>query len=382
MLNKLIPSFLLLFSYFRVALQSSVDSNTNNVINYSYYDKDCEFIVFPCNDERLKKEIGKCDEVVEDLSNKYKGKDINFHGKIHISSSIFEHINANKLDSETINHVLSQISKLFNHYHDIIFSWDISDDLITNSYVTQWIEEMNEKDSEMDSEKSPVLLDNEHSWITPYFDLLRKIFVLENSVNKRLHLNYRHSVNLDTFNEEMDTQKLGIIHQMIKQFQSPPTSLQFQFLFSDKKKVAEIPQKIEKRIYRFISNMRIFSNLNLNLVFFLTNSETTRNLDFDRYFHKCQKNFNRCTFSFLETIQNYNPEISYNFNDINRNVMTSYYNSNINVLRTQFKKRDTISNSFEITFCDKQGKIDTKTFQYDDKLYKFETLEELTYKSM
>jgi len=382
MLNKLIPSFLLLlFSYIRFSLQSSIDPNTN-IINYSYYDKDCEFIVFPRNDDRLRKQIGKCDNVVEDLNYKYKGKEINFHGKIHISSTIFELINTGQLDSKTTYHIISQISKLFNHYHNSIYSWDINDDLITNDYVTHWIEKMNRKDSQKGGVKSPVLSNNENTYITPYLELLRKIFVLENSVNKRLHLNYRHSVNLDTFNEEVDTQKLGIIHQMIQQFQSPPTALQFQFLFGDRKGGLAEVSEMENQIYQFIANMKIFSNLNLDLVFLLNNFEHTRYMDFDRYFQKCQKNFNRCTFSFMETVQNYNPEVSYNFHDINRNVMASYYNSNINILKTQFQKRDTVVDMFNITFCDSKGKTETKTLPYDSKSYKFETLEELTYKSI
>jgi len=383
MLNKIIFSFLLLFAYIKHSLQTSINHNTNT-INYSYYDNNCEFIVYPKFDEdTLKNEIGKCENAIKDIFNQYEGKEINFHGKIRISSSVFDLLNKNEYIDDVTENILSQISILMYNFHNTIFLWDIVDDLITNEYVIQWIEKMN-KDNDGDDNnngRSPIILNDENTFITPYFELLKELFTLGNSTDKHVQITYNHSINLDTFNYNTDIEKLSIIHQIANRLQSeliPIQTLQFQLLFDDTK-AKENVEKVDKLIYQFISKVQMFSNLNTEFIFLIPNYDNIKSIDFSRYIQKCRKMLNHCLFSLEETIEHYNPEITYKLNDINSKIMSSYFSPNLNIITTQLHKRDIISDFYEITYTPKVGSPISKIFEYDSKFYKFNKYLNLTY---
>eukprot|EP00833_Pecoramyces_ruminatium_P012352 jgi/Orpsp1_1/1186384/evm.model.d7180000050153.1 len=237
MLNQFILGFLFIVSYFGSSLQNNI--NSSNVISYVYQEKSCQFNVLSTTEE-LNNNIKQCDDIIlKELSKNEDKNNINFHGKIHISSTVFERISLKDFGEKDIEEIISQISTLLNNYRNHIFSWDIYDDLIISNEVSEWIDKLSSDEKEV--YRSPIILNEENPYFNPYYDLLKRIMVMGIGVDKRITMNYQQSINLSKFNYDEDIQKLSIIYQMIHRLLDemvPVTSLQFNFdsIFSEVKK--------------------------------------------------------------------------------------------------------------------------------------------------
>eukprot|EP00833_Pecoramyces_ruminatium_P000421 jgi/Orpsp1_1/1174453/evm.model.c7180000050154.1 len=400
MLNQFILGFLFIVSYFGSSLQNNI--NSSNVISYVYQEKSCQFNVLSTTEE-LNNNIKQCDDIIlKELSKNEDKNNINFHGKIHISSTVFERISLKDFGEKDIEEIISQISTLLNNYRNHIFSWDIYDDLIISNEVSEWIDKLSSDEKEV--YRSPIILNEENPYFNPYYDLLKRIMVMGIGVDKRITMNYQQSINLSKFNYDEDIQKLSIIYQMIHRLLDemvPVTSLQFNFdsIFSEVKKNDKDENTKEEKnmdskaisesIYHFISNLKMFSNLKTNIVFNIPNNKEVQNIEFDRFIQKCHKNNIQCKFSLIESIHNYKSIISYNLydNDYNSN-MSSYFNSTMNIINSKFYKRDTVNSvPFNITYYMKSDSEDNQSansevYDYAIDLYKFPELQELSYNSM
>ncbi|ORX47298.1 hypothetical protein BCR36DRAFT_413649 [Piromyces finnis] len=371
MLNNIVLSVFLILSYFGYSIQNTI--NQRNVVNYIYNDDKCDFNILPINTE-LNENIEKCNDIINNvLIKKEEGKEIKFHGKIHISSSVFEHINEKTFHQDVFENIISQISMLLNNYRNKIYTWDVSDDLITNYYITSLIKEVNQEDA-----KSPIILNEENIYLTPYYNLLKKIFIIGNSLDQKMNINYHQSIDLDSFNYEEGIQKLSILNQIVHNLMEesiPIKQLQFEFFTSNEK---DIHNKYEKA-FQFISNLKLFSNLNIPLYFLIPNKDNHH--DFDRFFQKCHKNNIKCAFSITSSIDNYSSEIAYNIfeNDYNNN-MSSYFNSSVNVITSQFYKRDSINLNYNISYYSIDNKnIESSIYSYNTQSRKLNNIPDMTY---
>jgi len=378
MLNKILSSVFLIFLYFGYSIQSS--TNQLDLINYIYNDDSCNFNILPIENDELKEDIKKCDDIINEVLLKTEEKTINFHGKIHISSAIFDKLNEKTYNNDVTENIMTQISTLLNNYRNKIDSWEIRDDLITNNYIITWINEMNnEKNHE--TSKSPIILHEENIYFTPYYKLLKKIFILGNNVDQKLNLIYHHDVDLNSFNYEVDIQKISIIHQMTQHLIEeyiPISQFEFEFIISNDNNV----QTTEDDIFQFITNLKLFTNINIPLNFLISNKKDHHELDFDRFLQKCHKYNINCTFSFTDSIDNYNSENVYNVFDINYNNNLSSV-SKIKTITTQFQKRDKLNLNYMVSYyLNSTNTVETNTYTFNMETQKLQDVQNMTYSEM
>ncbi|KAG4092587.1 hypothetical protein H8356DRAFT_950382 [Neocallimastix lanati (nom. inval.)] len=278
---------------------------------------------------------------------------------------------------------------ILRNYRNKILSWDISDDLIYNESVKEWVEKLDANKPEVS--KSPIILNEDNHYFNPYYNLLKNIIVIGNSIDKHITINYQQTINPSSFNYENDIQKLSIVYQMVHRLLEemvPMNSLQFKFSFnlsssSNEKEKEEEKEIISDSVFHFISNLKIFSNLKTNIDFLIPNNEKVRAIEFDRFIQICHKNSIKCQFSLVESIKNYKSIVSFNFynNDYNSN-MSSYFNSTLDIINSKIYKRDNFdSRSYNITFSMNDSE-DSKVYEYNYDLYKLEDFPEFTYNDL
>jgi len=390
MLCLFILKFVFFVSYIGKSFQNKINSSdSSNIINYIYQDENCQFNILSTTED-LNKNIKQCDDIILKELNKNEDKNIvNFHGKIYISSSIFEKVSHNKWSNEDTEKINNQISMILRNYRNKILSWDISDDLIYNESVKEWVEKLDANKPEVS--KSPIILNEDNHYFNPYYNLLKNIIVIGNSIDKHITINYQQTINPSSFNYENDIQKLSIVYQMVHRLLEemvPMNSLQFKFSFnlsssSNEKEKEEEKEIISDSVFHFISNLKIFSNLKTNIDFLIPNNEKVRAIEFDRFIQICHKNSIKCQFSLVESIKNYKSIVSFNFynNDYNSN-MSSYFNSTLDIINSKIYKRDNFdSRSYNITFSMNDSE-DSKVYEYNYDLYKLEDFPEFTYNDL